>query len=146
MIALLLVLAQAATPISGTVSKPDGEGAYTVTLDIPEQPARVGARGEWERIYYIALQPGQVIRKVRSFIGVDRGDVWEGHLFVEGEDFPLHRRGPHKEGQGEYDAWAWEPVRYVVPAGGRIFVHLLCHPTGSAPVSVEFGVVLEIGR
>lgn len=142
---LLLVLAQAATPIEGTPSKPDANGAYTVKLEIPDQPVSVAKGDEWEGAFIYRLPGDVTIRRVRSFVGVDRLNIWEGHLLVLAEDYYLATRSPHKERVGEYDAWEAEKADYrVPPEGADLYMFGLCRPTSPKAVKCEFGVVLEL--
>ena len=144
MISLMLALLLQA-PIPGQVSKPDASGAYTVTLNIPGQPVGVKAGETWQQSWTWRLPGNTLVRRVRSFFGVDRGDAFEGHLLVLAADYSLHLRGPHKEVMASYDAWASEGASYVTPAGGEdCNVYALCRPTAGKAINCQVGVILEL--
>lgn len=145
MIALLLALA---IPVTGTASRPDAEGARTITMDLEHlMPVVVQPGQEWSAVFTYRLPPSVTVRRVRTFLGVDRGNIYEGHIIVQAEDFDLHRTSPHKETLSDYDAYSASSASYRVgPGGATLYVHTLCRPTASAPVACHFGAVIELGR
>jgi hypothetical protein len=148
---LLAAILAAPVPITGTPSGADATGAYSIALDIEAMPVYVKRGTEWEGDYVYQLPANVRVRRVLSFIGVGRGDVWEGHLHVVAYQptspagFYLHSRGPHKERLGEYDAWRMEPTSYAAgPDGATIGVHALCRPTLARAIECHVGVILEV--
>jgi hypothetical protein len=132
--------------VSAQESIPDALGRRTVQLLFPDMPVMGVKYGDtWEATYRYRLPGDVTIRKVRSFAGVDRGHVWEGHVLVLVEDYYIATRSPHKEAVSGYDAWTSERADYrVPPEGADLYVYALARPTLKKAVNYELGVIIEL--
>lgn len=127
-------------------SDADAEGRFQVELRIPNQPW-VGVTGERSESYCVGLPAGQRITKVRTFFGVDRGNVVEAAIDVVVNGYGLVSRSEHKETEGIYDAWKSETVSYVVARDtDRMMVYFRGWSTAQGkPANMHFGVIVEFG-
>ena len=136
----------AQTPVTGTASQPDANGAYTITLDIEQHmPVWVGAKSYSELHFRYLLPPNHTIRRIRTFYAVGRGHIFEGHLLITANDYMLVARGPHKERTESFDAWQTDAANYTSGDGVTYLdVFALCAPTFGRKVQFHVGAVIEV--
>jgi hypothetical protein len=121
--------------------------ARTITVQIGVQPTRAGVIDD--RLYTFSLLPtenlGRGLVGVRSFLGVDQGNLGEYAIDLSCADGRLYNRSMHKETSALYEAWERVvlPLRWPAPTAWNFSLHTLAHQTSPSTGNVQFELVLE---